>query len=129
MLEHSSIFSAYLMCCNRRCFFFTHNFNLFSVTSSYPSQRRGTKGKARKVFYKAVVRGREAIHVGDCAVFLSAGRPTLPYIGCIQGLWESWGGHMVVRVKWFYHPEETKLGKRRTDGKVSRYISRHLVMW
>lgn len=26
---------------------------------------------------------------------------------------------MVVKVKWFYHPEETKLGKRHRDGKVS----------
>ena len=26
---------------------------------------------------------------------------------------------MVVRVKWFYHPEETKPGRRPTDGKVS----------
>lgn len=25
---------------------------------------------------------------------------------------------MVVRVKWFYHPEETRLGKRHRDGKV-----------
>lgn len=27
---------------------------------------------------------------------------------------------MVVKVKWFYHPEETKLGKRHQDGKVRR---------
>lgn len=76
------------------------------------------KGKARKLFYKAIVRGKEMIRIGDCAVFLSAGRPNLPYIGRIQSMWESWGSNMVVRVKWFYHPEETKLGKRRSDGKV-----------
>ncbi len=29
---------------------------------------------------------------------------------------------MVVKVKWFYHPEETKLGKRHRDGKVSLNI-------
>ncbi|NWY63276.1 BAHC1 protein, partial [Chionis minor] len=33
-------------------------------------------------------------------------------------MWESWGSNMVVKVKWFYHPEETKLGKRQSDGKV-----------
>lgn len=76
------------------------------------------KGKARKLFYKAIVRGKETLRVGDCAVFLSAGRPNLPYVGRIESLWESWGSNMVVRVKWFYHPEETKLGKRHSDGKV-----------
>lgn len=81
-------------------------------------QRRGLKGKARKLFYKAIVRGRDTVRVGDCAVFLSAGRPNLPYIGRIENLWESWTSSMVVKVKWFYHPEETKLGKRHRDGKV-----------
>lgn len=76
------------------------------------------KGKARKLFYKAIVRGKETLRVGDCAVFLSAGRPNLPYIGRIESMWESWGSNMVVKVKWFYHPEETKLGKRHSDGKV-----------
>lgn len=83
------------------------------------SQRRGLKGKARKLFYKAIVRGRETVKVGDCAVFLSAGRPNLPYVGQIENFWESWTSRMVVKVKWFYHPEETKLGKRHRDGKVS----------
>lgn len=78
------------------------------------------KGKARKLFYKAIVRGKETLRIGDCAVFLSAGRPNLPYIGRIESLWESWGSNMVVKVKWFYHPEETKLGKRQSDGKVRR---------
>lgn len=76
------------------------------------------KGKARKLFYKAIVRGRDMVRVGDCAVFLSAGRPNLPYIGRIESFWESWTSSMVVKVKWFYHPEETKLGKRHRDGKV-----------
>ena len=78
------------------------------------------KGKARKLFYKAIVRGKEMIRIGDCAVFLSAGRPNLPYIGRIQSMWESWGSNMVVRVKWFYHPEETSPGKRLHEGQVSR---------
>lgn len=83
------------------------------------TQRRGLKGKARKLFYKAIVRGRDTVRVGDCAVFLSAGRPNLPYVGRIENFWESWTSSMVVKVKWFYHPEETKLGKRHRDGKVS----------
>lgn len=83
-------------------------------------QRRGLKGKAKKLFYKAIVRGRDTVRVGDCAVFLSAGRPHLPYVGRIENFWESWTSSMVVKVKWFYHPEETKLGKRHHDGKVRR---------
>ena len=79
------------------------------------------KGKARKLFYKAIVRGKETLRIGDCAVFLSAGRPNLPYIGRIESMWESWGSNMVVKVKWFYHPEETKLGKRQSDGKVREW--------
>lgn len=93
--------------------------------SGNPTQRRGMKGKARKLFYKAIVRGKETLRIGDCAVFLSAGRPNLPYIGRIESLWESWGSNMVVKVKWFYHPEETKLGKRQSDGKNALYQSCH----
>ena len=59
--------------------------------------------------------------VGDCAVFMS--NPTknlnLPYVGKIENMWEGCMGNMVVRVKWFYHPEETKPGRRPSDGKVS----------
>ncbi|KAI4873192.1 hypothetical protein NFI96_019314 [Prochilodus magdalenae] len=93
--------------------------------SGNPTQRRGLKGKARKLFYKAIVRGKDTIRVGDCAVFLSSGRPHLPYIGRIESLWESWASNMVVKVKWFYHPEETKLGKRHRDGKHALYQSCH----
>uniref|UniRef100_A0AAZ3R044 BAH domain-containing protein n=2 Tax=Oncorhynchus tshawytscha TaxID=74940 RepID=A0AAZ3R044_ONCTS len=82
-----------------------------------PTQRRGMKGKAKKLFYKAIVRGREMIGIGDCAVFLSAGRPNLPFIGKIQSMWESWGSNMVVRVNWFYHPEETNPGKKLHNKK------------
>ncbi|KAM9393131.1 BAH and coiled-coil domain-containing protein 1 [Pholidichthys leucotaenia] len=90
-----------------------------------PTQRRGLKGKARKLFYKAIVRGKDTVRVGDCAVFLSAGRPNLPYVGQIESFWESWTSRMVVKVKWFYHPEETKLGKRHRDGKHALYQSCH----
>ncbi|KAM6111319.1 LOW QUALITY PROTEIN: BAH and coiled-coil domain-containing protein 1 [Pterocles gutturalis] len=90
--------------------------------SGNPTQRRGMKGKARKLFYKAIVRGKETLRIGDC-VFLSAGGPNLPYIGRIESMWESWGSNMVVKVKWFYH-QETKLGKRhQTRGKNALYQS------
>ncbi|KFO25355.1 Trinucleotide repeat-containing gene 18 protein [Fukomys damarensis] len=91
-----------------------------------PTQRRGMKGKARKLFYKAIVRGKEMIRIGDCAVFLSAGRPNLPYIGRIQSMWESWGSNMVVRVKWFYHPEETSPVRQLHEGQRALYQSSHV---
>lgn len=56
--------------------------------------------------------------VGDCAVFISTGRPNLPYVGRIESFYETWSGQMVVKVKWFYHPEETKGGKRLQKMKV-----------
>lgn len=61
--------------------------------------------------------------VGDCAVFLSTGRPNLPFVGRIENFWEAWGGNMVVRVKWFYHPEETKGGKKLPEPKVRNQCS------
>lgn len=86
------------------------------------------KGKGKKVFYKAIVRGDETISVNDCAVFMS--NPTknlnLPYVGKIESMWEGCGGNMVVRVKWFYHPEETKPGRKPSDGKQSLYRSTHV---
>ncbi|KAF4528330.1 hypothetical protein B566_EDAN012097 [Ephemera danica] len=74
-------------------------------------KRPGAKGRGKKEFFKSIQRGKETINVGDCAVFLSTGRPDRPYIGRIETMWESWGGNMVVRVKWFYHPEETQGGE------------------
>ena len=63
--------------------------------------------------------------VGDCAVFMS--NPTknlnLPYVGRIESMWEGCGGNMVVKVKWFYHPEETKPGRKPSDGKVGTFES------
>ncbi|XP_035694510.1 trinucleotide repeat-containing gene 18 protein-like [Branchiostoma floridae] len=94
--------------------------------SGKSTQRRGVKGKGKKVFYKAIQRGHEIIRVGDSAVFMSTGRPNLPYVGRIENLWESWGGNMVVKVKWFYHPEETIVGRRAVDGKMALYQSSHV---
>ncbi|KAB0396024.1 hypothetical protein E2I00_012903, partial [Balaenoptera physalus] len=69
-----------------------------ALSFSKAKELRGMKGKARKLFYKAIVRGKETLRIGDCAVFLSAGRPNLPYIGRIESMWESWGSNMVVKV-------------------------------
>ena len=86
------------------------------------TKRPGMKGKAKKEFYKEIIRGKEEIKVGDCAVFVSTGRPHLPYIGRIDSMWESWGGQMTVKVKWFYHPEETRGGKKLQDMRVRIYF-------
>lgn len=55
-----------------------------------------------------IQRGKEIISVGDSAVFLSTGRPDRPYIGRIESMWETSINNRIVRVKWFYHPEETE---------------------
>lgn len=94
--------------------------------SGKSTKRPGMKGKAKKEFYKAIVREKETIMVGDCAVFLSTGRPHLPYVGSIESLWEGWGGNMVVKVKWFYHPEETKDGKNLLNLKGALFQSTHV---
>lgn len=68
--------------------------------------RRTARPRHKKLFYRAIQRGEDTLSVGDAAVFLSTGRPDRPYIGRIIALWEARGA-MAVRVKWFYHPEET----------------------
>lgn len=50
----------------------------------------------------------ETIAVGDCAVFLSTGRPDRPYIGRIHSMWQTGTGNMRVQVMWFYHPAEVE---------------------
>ncbi|CAH1110628.1 unnamed protein product [Psylliodes chrysocephalus] len=69
-------------------------------------KRQRVRGRFKKFFYKSIQRGKEVITVGDSAVFLSTGRPDRPYIGKIEAMWELFGT-MIVKVKWFYHPEET----------------------
>ncbi|XP_076309658.1 LOW QUALITY PROTEIN: uncharacterized protein LOC143224975 [Tachypleus tridentatus] len=90
------------------------------------SHRIIAKGKAKKVFYKAITRGKETIKIGDCAVFLSTGRPHLPFIGQIKTMWQSWVGNMVVKVRWFYHPEETKGENQLLDPKGALFQSPHM---
>ncbi|XP_052818307.1 uncharacterized protein LOC128244317 isoform X2 [Mya arenaria] len=93
--------------------------------SGCSTKRPGMKGKARKEYYKTVVRNKESISVGECAVFISTGRPNLPYVGRIESFWEARSGQMVVKVKWFYHPEETKGGKRLHNLKGALFRSDH----
>lgn len=95
------------------------------VWSGSSTKRPGMKGKAKKEYYKTVARGRETLSVGESAVFLSTGRPNLPYVGRIESFWEAWGGQMVVKVRWFYHPEETKGGKRLQNMKGALFRSDH----
>ena len=52
--------------------------------------------------------GGERLSVGDCAVFLSTGRPDRPYVGRLESLWETSSGQMRVKVRWFYHATETE---------------------
>ena len=56
--------------------------------------------------------------MNDCAVFLSTGRSDRPYIGKIEMLWETGNGSMMVKVKWFYHPEEIETCGRKFDLKL-----------
>ncbi|RWS14221.1 uncharacterized protein B4U79_07922 [Dinothrombium tinctorium] len=88
-------------------------------------RRIGSKGKPKKEFYKSIHRGREVIKVGDSAVFLSTGRPNLPYVGKIDSMWQSSNGNMIVKVKWFYHPEETKVKPNLLDARGALFESSH----
>lgn len=51
-------------------------------------------------------------------MFISTSQSVLQYVGRVESLWETWNGNMVVRVKWFYHPQETKGGQRLVEIKV-----------
>ncbi|EDO47932.1 predicted protein, partial [Nematostella vectensis] len=92
------------------------------------STQNKRKGKGRKSFYKSIARGDETISVGECAVFTSnpSKSHNLPYVGKIESMWEGWNGCMVVKVRWYYHPEETKQGRRPGDVQNSLYRSTHV---
>ena len=81
-------------------------------------RRPGGKGKSKKLFFRSIQRGKDSLHVNDCAVFLSTGRSDRPYIGKIEMLWETGNGSMMVKVKWFYHPEEIETCGRKFDLKL-----------
>lgn len=88
-----------------------------------PFKRVNGKSKYRKFYHREIVRGDEVIKLGDCAIFISTGRPNLPYVGRIDSMWESGSGNMIVRVRWFYHPEETKTQPDLVDPQVCELSS------
>ena len=82
---------------------------------------KGGKGKSakKKLFHRDIQRGgKEVLSVGDCAVFLSAARVDRPYVGKVELLWETSNGNMMVKVKWFYHPEEIDTAGKKYDLKM-----------
>lgn len=43
-------------------------------------------------------------------VFLSNGKSKFKFVGCVESFWENPDGSKSVKVKWYYHPEETRGG-------------------
>lgn len=81
------------------------------VTRRRESSSGGGQGRQRpreiKDFYKEIRRGDETLKVGDCAVFVRREEDKPPYVGKILSMWQGRRSHrMVVKVQWFYHPEE-----------------------
>ena len=90
---------------------------------SWSDEGRKLSAKSRRVYHQTITRAEERISVGDCAVFLSTGRPDTPYIGRIHSMWQTATGNMRVQVKWFYHPAEVDtsvLGDRMDSVTVDR---------
>eukprot|EP00092_Neocalanus_flemingeri_P003683 GFUD01003957.1.p1 GENE.GFUD01003957.1~~GFUD01003957.1.p1 ORF type:complete len:1381 (+),score=371.85 GFUD01003957.1:1199-5341(+) len=75
---------------------------------SWSDEGQKLSAKARKVYHDSIEKDDDTIHVGDCAVFLSTGRPDRPYIGRIHSMWQTSAGNMKVQVNWFYHPAEVE---------------------
>jgi hypothetical protein len=75
---------------------------------AWADEGRKLSPKSRKVYHHTIERDGDRIHVGDCVVFLSTGRPDRPYIGQIDSMWQNSSGNMRVQVMWFYHPAEVE---------------------
>eukprot|EP00092_Neocalanus_flemingeri_P006102 GFUD01006573.1.p1 GENE.GFUD01006573.1~~GFUD01006573.1.p1 ORF type:complete len:1213 (-),score=321.37 GFUD01006573.1:383-4021(-) len=75
---------------------------------SWSDEGRKLSAKARKVYHDSIEKDDDTIRVGDCAVFLSTGRPDRPYIGRIHSMWQTSAGNKKVQVNWFYHPAEVE---------------------
>ena len=90
-------------------------------TTKHAGEATTTK-KRKKTIHHAITRKKEELVTGDCAVFLSTGRPDRPYVGRLDSMWEAANGMKKVRVKWFYHAVETvgvaARGKRVQDIKT-----------
>lgn len=79
---------------------------------------KGHKKQRNRILHKDIQRQGEKLAIGDCAIFLSTGRPDRPFVGRLVSLWETNSGQMRVKVRWFYHPTETvgtAPGGRRVD--------------
>ncbi|ERL84437.1 hypothetical protein D910_01869 [Dendroctonus ponderosae] len=72
----------------------------------------------------AIIDPFRPLSVGDAAVFLSTSKPDRPFIGKIESMFES-SGSMVVRVKWYYHPEETIGGPTNLKYPGALFESNH----
>ena len=98
--------------------------------------RWSTKGHKRargRMLHREIERDEgETLAVGDCAIFLSTGRPDRPYVGRLESLWETSAGQMRVRVQWFYHASETEGtatgGRRVQDLKMPVSFSKFTTL-
>ena len=74
------------------------------------SSKGHKRTKRGRIHHREIERDEEErLAVGDCAIFLSTGRPDRPYVGRLESLWETASaGQMRVRVQWFYHASETE---------------------
>ena len=66
---------------------------------SWSDEGHTLSSKARKIYHNSIVKDDETMSVGDCAVFLSTGRPDRPYIGQIDCMWQTAAGGRKVKVK------------------------------
>ncbi|CAG7718506.1 unnamed protein product, partial [Allacma fusca] len=73
-------------------------------------KRSRSKKDRNKEFFNGIQRGDEVINVGDSALFISSGNDR-PFIGRVEKFWEK-KGQKVVKVRWYYHPDEVKTSKR-----------------
>ncbi|XP_014473147.1 PREDICTED: uncharacterized protein LOC106743634 isoform X2 [Dinoponera quadriceps] len=91
-----------------------------------PYRRVGAKGRFKKQFHRGIARSDETIEIGDSAVFLSTSSADRPYIGQIMSMWETSNSNMIVKVKWYYHPEERKGSPENLKYPGGLFESNHL---
>lgn len=54
---------------------------------------------------------------GDCALLTPEDEKGLPYVGRIEHMYECSQLEYIVTC-WFFHPEETRQGRRKTDSRL-----------
>ncbi|MFS7999400.1 putative chromatin regulator PHD family [Helianthus anomalus] len=61
---------------------------------------------------------------GDCVLMRPAESDTPPYIARVEGLVADDGNNeMMVRVRWYYRPEDTEVGRRVFHGEKEIFLS------